>query len=218
MIDHTLLAPDATRAQIRELCEDAASYGFATVCVNPVWVREADCMLEGTGVGVCAVVGFPLGASTTPVKRLEAETAVVDGACEIDMVMDIGALKGGDDARVRRDIAAVANTVHARGALLKVILETGLLSYEEKVRACRIAARSGADFVKTSTGFTRGGATVEDVVLMRREAGPDVLVKASGGIRSAADARALLEAGAARLGTSRSVAIVSRLEQAHAVC
>lgn len=204
MIDHTLLAPAATRDEILKLCREANRYGFATVCVNGVWVMEA----AHTGVKVCAVVGFPLGAGATRAKRLEAEIAFEEGAEEVDMVLDIGGLKSGDDARVGDDIASVVETARAAHGLVKVILETGLLSDDEKARACRIAAASGADFVKTSTGFGHGGATVADVALMRREAGPHVAVKASGGIRTLDDALALIEAGATRLGTSRSVEIV----------
>jgi deoxyribose-phosphate aldolase len=209
MIDHTLLAADATREQIRTLCEEAASYGFATVCVNSVWVREAACMLSGTGVGVCTVVGFPLGASSSEAKRFEAEVAIADGATEVDMVIAVGALKGGDDAHVRRDVVTVVAAAHARGALVKVILETALLDDEQKVRGCKLSVRAGADFVKTSTGFSTGGATVADVSLMRRTVGLDAGVKAAGGVRSIDDAKALMAAGANRLGTSRGVAIVT---------
>jgi deoxyribose-phosphate aldolase len=209
MIDHTLLAPDATRDRVRRLCEEAVRYGFAAACVNGVWAREAATVLEGTGVGLCVVAGFPLGASATAVKRAEAEAALADGATEIDMVLDIGGLKSGDGARVERDIAAVGEATRARRALLKVIVETSLLSEDEKIRACELAVAAGADFVKTSTGFGTGGATVADVALMRRVVGPDVGVKASGGIRSLEDARALVAAGATRLGTSRGVSIVT---------
>jgi deoxyribose-phosphate aldolase len=212
MIDHTLLAPDATRDRVVRLCEEAARYGFATACVNGVWARDAAAALAGSGVGLCVVAGFPLGASSTAAKRAEAEAALDDGANEIDMVLDIGGLKGGDEARVGRDIAAVAEALRARGAVLKVILETCLLSEPEKVRACEIAVAAGAHFVKTSTGFGPSGATVGDVALMRRVVGPDVGVKASGGIRTLGEARALVAAGATRLGTSRSVAIVTGAE------
>jgi deoxyribose-phosphate aldolase len=209
MVDHTLLAADATREQVRKLCEEAARYGFATVCVNSSWVREASCMLTGSGVGVCTVVGFPLGASSSDAKRFEAEVAIADGATEVDMVLAVGALKGGDDTHVRRDVATVVAAAHARGALVKVILETSLLDDEQKIRACKLSVRGGADFVKTSTGFSTGGATVADVSLMRRTVGLDAGVKASGGVRSLDDARALIAAGATRLGTSRGVAIVT---------
>jgi deoxyribose-phosphate aldolase len=209
MIDHTLLAPGATRDEVRRLCAEAVEHGFGTVCVNGVWVAEATRALEGSEVRVCAVVGFPLGASAARVKRFEAQRAMEDGAVEIDMVLDLGALKSGDDARARDDVRSVADVVHARGGLLKVIVETGLLDEDEKVRACRLAVEAGADFVKTSTGFGPGGATVDDVALMRRTVAPDVGVKASGGIRSFEDAIALVAAGATRLGTSRGVSIVS---------
>jgi deoxyribose-phosphate aldolase len=209
MVDHTLLAADATREQVRTLCEEAARYGFATVCVNSAWVREAACMLAGSGVGVCTVVGFPLGASSSEAKRFEAEVAIADGATEVDMVLAVGALKGGDDAHVRRDVATVVAAAHARGALVKVILETSLLDDEQKIRACKLSVRGGADFVKTSTGFSTGGATVADVSLMRRTVGLDAGVKASGGVRTIEDAKALVAAGATRLGTSRGVAIVT---------
>ena len=209
MIDHTLLAPGATRDEVRRLCAEAVTHGFGAVCVNGVWVAEAARALEGSEVRVCAVVGFPLGASAAGAKRFEAERALEDGAVEIDMVLDLGALKSGDDARARDDVRSVAEAVHARGGLLKVIVETGLLDEDEKVRACRLAVEAGADYVKTSTGFGPGGATVDDVALMRRTVGPDVGVKASGGIRSFEDATALVAAGATRLGTSRGVSIVS---------
>lgn len=209
LIDHTLLAPESTREQVRRLCQEAARFGFASVCVNSVWVREAACVLAGSDVRVCTVVGFPLGAVDTRTKRFEAESAIANGATEVDMVLDIGGLKGGDEARARRDVASVASACHAAGAILKVIIETALLTEDEKVRACRLSALAGADFVKTSTGFSKGGATAADVALMRRTVGPDVGVKASGGIRDLADAKALIAAGANRLGTSRGVAIVS---------
>jgi deoxyribose-phosphate aldolase len=208
MIDHTLLAPGATRDGVRRLCREAIEHGFAAVCVNGVWVAEAARAVAGSPVKVCSVVGFPLGASASEVKRFEAEAAIDDGASEVDMVLDVGGLKGGDDARVRDDVATVVAAAHARGAIVKVILETGLLSDDEKARACRLAVAGGADFVKTSTGFGPGGATVADVALMRRTVGPAVGVKASGGIRTIDDARALVEAGATRLGTSRGVEIV----------
>jgi deoxyribose-phosphate aldolase len=210
IIDHTLLAPGATVDEVRALCREAVEHAFAAVCVNGVWVPEAARAVAGSNVKVCSVVGFPLGASATRVKRFEAEAAIDDGASEIDMVLDVGALKGGDDARARDDVAAVVAAAHARRAIVKVILETGLLTDDEKVRACSLAAAAGANYVKTSTGFGPGGATVADVALMRRTVGPEVGVKASGGIRTIDDARALVEAGATRLGTSRGVAIVRR--------
>jgi len=207
-IDHTLLKPDATCAQIDQLCAEALEHRFASVCVNGSWVRRCAEILHGSPVLVCAVIGFPLGAMTTEVKAYEARRAVEDGACEIDMVIHVGFLKSGQDDRCQRDIAAVAQTCHRLGARLKVILETCLLTDEEKVRACRLARAAGADFVKTSTGFSKGGATVEDVALMRRTVGPAIGVKAAGGVRDGRTAQALLAAGATRLGASASVAIV----------
>jgi deoxyribose-phosphate aldolase len=217
LIDHTLLKPEATPAQIAQLCGEARHYGFATVCINPVYARFAAEKLHGSGVGVCTVVGFPLGATTTEVKVCEARQAVTNGATEIDMVLHIGALKAGEHEAVRDDIAAVASACHEDGALLKVIIEAVLLSDEEKVAACRLAQTAGADFVKTSTGFARpstgsghGGATVEDVRLMRQTVGQQMGVKAAGGIRSYVDALALIEAGANRIGASASVRIVEQ--------
>ena len=207
-IDHTLLKPDATSAEIDQLCDEALRHRFASVCVNGSWARRCAEILAGSGVAVCAVVGFPLGASATEVKVYEARRAIEDGACEIDMVMHVGALKSGDDVFVRRDVAAVAEACHALGAKLKVILETGLLTDAEKVRACEAAKSAGADFVKTSTGFSKGGATAADVELMRRTVGPTLGIKASGGVRSHGDARAMIAAGATRIGASASVAIV----------
>lgn len=207
-IDHTLLKPDASSAEIDRLCDEALRHRFASVCVNGSWVRRCAEILAGSGVAVCAVVGFPLGASATEVKVYEARRAIEDGACEIDMVMHVGALKSGDDAFVRRDVAAVAEACHALGVKLKVILETGLLTDAEKVRACELAKSAGADFVKTSTGFSKGGATAADVELMRRAVGPVLGIKASGGVRSQDDARAMIAAGATRIGASASVAIV----------
>jgi deoxyribose-phosphate aldolase len=214
LIDHTLLAPAATRDDVLRLCREAVEHGFAAVCVNGVWVREAALAVAGSEVRVCTVAGFPLGASASAVKRFEAVTALDDGAAEVDMVLDVGGLKGGLDSRVGDDVAAVVEAVHARGGLVKVILETGLLDEDEKVRACRLALAAGADFVKTSTGFGPGGATVSDIALMRSTVGPGVGVKASGGIRTAEDARALVAAGATRLGTSRGVEIVKGSEPA----
>jgi deoxyribose-phosphate aldolase len=213
LIDHTLLKPEATPAQVERLCDEARRYGFASVCVNPVYVKLAAEKLAGSGVAVCTVVGFPLGATTTSIKVQEAQQAMADGASEIDMVIHIGALKAGDHDAVQKDIAAVAAACHAGGALLKVIIEAVLLSDEEKVIACQLA---GADFVKTSTGFAGGGATVEDVRLMRRAVGPHMGIKAAGGVRSYADAMAMVEAGATRIGASAGVEIVEQapLEQA----
>ena len=207
LIDHTLLKADATRAEIEQLCGEAAEFGFATVCVNPTWVALAARRLSGSRSGVCSVVGFPLGATTPDVKHYETRRAIFDGAREIDMVVNVGALKSGNDAAAEGDIRAVREAT--RGKVLKVILETALLNRDEKVRACRISAEIGADFVKTSTGFGPGGATAEDVRLMRETVGPRMGVKASGGIRDTAAAKAMIEAGASRLGTSASVAIVT---------
>ena len=207
-IDHTLLKPDATQSQVDALCAEALEHSFASVCVNGTWVRRCAEILRDSSVLVCCVVGFPLGAMSTEVKVYEARRAIEDGACEIDMVLNVGALRSGLDDVCRRDIAAVAQTCHRLGARLKVILETCLLTDEEKVRACRLAKSAGADFVKTSTGFSKGGATVEDIELMRRTVGPALGVKASGGVRDGETAQAMLAAGATRLGASASVAIV----------
>ncbi len=210
-IDHTLLVPDATASAIDQLCDEALAHSFATVCVNGVWVRRCSEILSGSPVAVCAVIGFPLGAMVTPIKVAEAEKAIGEGAREIDMVLSVGLLKSGDDARAKADIEAVAAACHRHGARLKVILECCLLTDEEKARACRLAEGAGADFVKTSTGFSKHGATVEDVALMAREVGGRLEIKASGGIRDLDKARAMLRAGATRLGTSASVAIVQAL-------
>lgn len=207
LIDHTLLKPEATEEQIRRLCAEARHYGFAAVCVNPWWVPLCVQELKGTGVKVATVIGFPLGATTTEAKAFEARQAVEAGADELDMVMNVGALKSGHLDRVQEDIAAVVRA--AAGRVVKVILETGLLTDEEKVTACRLAVAAGAHFVKTSTGFGPGGATVADVSLMRRTVGDQVGVKASGGIRDHATAVAMVEAGATRIGASSSVAIVT---------
>ncbi len=210
LIDHTLLKPQATPVQVEQLCDEARRYGFASVCINPVYVRLAAEKLKGSGVAVCTVIGFPLGATTTSIKVKEAQQAMADGATEIDMVMHIGALKAGDHDAVQKDIAAVAAACHAGGALLKVIIEAVLLSDKEKVIACQLAQAAGADFVKTSTGFAGGGATVEDVRLMRRAVGPHMGIKAAGGVRSYADAMAMVEAGATRIGASAGVEIVEQ--------
>ncbi len=206
-IDHTLLKPDATAAQILKICDEAKTYGFASVCVNPSRIALVAKALEGTDVTPCCVVGFPLGAIPSESKAAEAAVAVKNGAREIDMVIDIGAAKDGDWARVESDIAAVKAACGE--ARLKVIIETCLLTDEEKVQACLAAKRAGADFVKTSTGFSKGGATVEDVRLMREAVGPEMGVKASGGIHNRAEALAMLEAGATRIGASSGIAIVS---------
>ena len=208
-IDHTLLKPEASREQIRAVCEEAKQYHFASVCVNSCWVPLIAEELKGSGVSVCCVIGFPLGASLSSVKAFEAREAVAAGAQEIDMVINIGAVKSGGWELVREDIAAVNA---AKGtAKLKVIIETCLLTDEEKVRVCQIAKEVGADFVKTSTGFSTGGATVHDVELMRKTVGPEMGVKASGGVRTLADALAMIEAGASRLGASAGVKIIEAL-------
>jgi deoxyribose-phosphate aldolase len=207
-IDHTLLKPDASRPDIVRLCEEAKMYGFATVCVNPYWVPLAAELLAGSGVGVTTVIGFPLGASTTFAKIAEARDAIAGGATEIDMVMNVGALKSGDADAVKRDIEGVVSACCGR-AVVKVILETGLLTDGEKIEACRISKAAGADYVKTSTGFGPGGATVEDIALMRRTVGPEMGVKASGGVRDLETARRMIAAGATRIGTSSGAAMAS---------
>jgi deoxyribose-phosphate aldolase len=207
-IDHTLLRPDASRDDIDRLCREAVEHGFATVCVNPVWVRHCAARLEGSGVGVCAVAGFPLGATTPDVKAFEARRAIFDGATEVDMVINVGALKSGDLALVERDIRAVTEVCRHTRATSKVIIEAALLTDQEKVTACTIAKAAGAGFVKTSTGFGPGGASAGDVALMRRTVGPGVGVKAAGGIRDLATLQAMVAAGATRIGTSAGVAIV----------
>ncbi len=208
-IDHTLLAPDATAADIDRLCDEAVEYGFAAVCVNPVWVKRASSRLRGTPVKVASVVGFPLGANAPEVKVLETRRALRDGAREIDMVLNIGALKGGDRELVEQDIKRVAEACREVGAVSKVILETSKLSDEEKVVASRLAQRAGADFVKTSTGFGGGGATVFDIALMRETVGPEMGIKASGGVKTADDAQQMIAAGATRIGASAGISIVS---------
>jgi deoxyribose-phosphate aldolase len=208
LIDHTLLKPEATRAQIETLCREAREHGFATVCVNPGWVPLCARMLSGSDTRVCTVVGFPLGATLAEVKAYEAARVAAEGACEVDMVMAIGALKSGDYRLVERDVAGVVEASHRGGALLKVIIETALLTEEEKVKACVIVRAAGADFVKTSTGFASGGATAEDVALMRRVVGPDVGVKAAGGVKDLKSAQAMIQAGADRIGASVGVKIV----------
>lgn len=207
-IDHTLLKPEATRDEILKLCEEGARYGFASVCINPVWVREAACALRGSGVKVCTVIGFPLGANTPDVKAYEARRAVFDGATELDMVLNIGALKSEEYDLALRDIRGVVDVAHEAGCLCKVIIETALLTDDEKVRACLIAKEASADFVKTSTGFSKGGATVADIALMRRAVGGQMGVKASGGVRDYKQAQEMIEAGATRIGASVGVKIV----------
>ena len=205
-IDHTLLKPDASQEQIETLIEEAKKYDFASVCVNPTWVSFAAQSLKGTDVKVCTVIGFPLGANTPELKAFETSDAIRNGANEIDMVINIGALKSQNFDLVEKDIRAVVEA--AKGTLVKVIIETCLLTDDEKVKACQIAQKAGADFVKTSTGFSTGGATVADVALMRKTVGPDMGVKASGGARSYEDALAFIKAGATRIGASSGVAIM----------
>ena len=205
-IDHTLLKPDASQEQIETLIEEAKKYDFASVCVNPTWVNFAAQALKATDVKVCTVIGFPLGANTPELKAFETSDAIQNGANEIDMVINIGALKSRNFDLVERDIRAVVEA--AKGTLVKVIIETCLLTDDEKVKACQIAQKAGADFVKTSTGFSTGGATVRGVALMRKTVGPDIGVKASGGARSYEDALAFIEAGATRIGASSGVAIM----------
>ena len=205
-IDHTLLKADASQEQIETLIEEAKKYDFASVCVNPTWVSLAAQALKATDVKVCTVIGFPLGANTPELKAFETSDAIRNGANEIDMVINIGALKSQNFDLVEKDIRAVVEA--AKGTLVKVIIETCLLTDDEKVKACQIAQKAGADFVKTSTGFSTGGATVADVALMRKTVGPDMGVKASGGARSYEDALAFIEAGATRIGASSGVAIM----------
>jgi deoxyribose-phosphate aldolase len=208
MIDHTLLKPDATQDEIARLCYEARKHGFASVCINPANVKLCGELLKGSDVLICTVVGFPLGATSIESKVFEAQKAIRDGATEVDMVINVGALKSHDYQLVQRDIASVANACHGDDAILKVIIEAALLSDEEKVAGCQIAKVAGADFVKTSTGFGPGGATAEDVALMRRVVGPKMGVKAAGGIRTYADAQRMIAAGASRIGASASVKIV----------
>ncbi len=208
MIDHTLLKPDATPDQVAQLCFEARKYGFASVCVNPAWVSLCAQLLQGSPVKVCSVIGFPLGASAPEVKAFEAQKAIEQGATEIDMVINIGALKARDLDLVGKDIRGVVNTGHTKGALVKIIIEAVLLTDEEKTIACLISKESGADFVKTSTGFAGGGATVHDVALMRRVVGPEMGVKASGGVRTYEDAENMIKAGATRIGASAGVKII----------
>jgi deoxyribose-phosphate aldolase len=212
LIDHTLLKPDATVQQIAQLCHEAMLHNFASVCVNPTHVKLAAQLLQNSDVKVCTVIGFPLGATSTQAKVFESEQALDDGATEIDMVINIGALKGGEDALVEQDVGGVVRTAHNRGALVKLIIETALLTDEEKERACKLAKKAGADFVKTSTGFSKGGATIEDVALMRRAVGPSLGVKAAGGIKNLTDAASMIAAGASRLGASAGVKIVQEAQ------
>ncbi len=209
MIDHTLLKADATEEQIKVLCEQAAAHHFMSVCINPTWVKKAAAYLNHSDVKICTVIGFPLGASTSEVKAFEAADAIRNGADEVDMVINIGAVKDRDTELIERDIHSVVNAAKGK-ALTKVIIETSLLTDEEKVLACEVAKKAGADFVKTSTGFSTGGATVEDVKLMRSAVGPEMGVKASGGVRTRQDAMDMIQAGATRLGTSNGVALLEK--------
>lgn len=210
MIDHTLLKADATKAEVLKIIEEAKKYRFYSVCLNPTWVELAAKELKGEPVAVCTVIGFPLGATTTATKAFEANDAIENGADEVDMVINIGALKDQDYDKVQKDIEAVVAVAKDK-ALVKVIIETSLLNHEEKIKASQLAKAAGADFVKTSTGFSTGGATIDDVKLMRATVGPEMGVKASGGIHNAEEALAMIEAGATRLGASSGVAIMNGL-------
>jgi deoxyribose-phosphate aldolase len=210
MIDHTLLKADATKEQIEKLCQEAREHHFFSVCVNPAWVKTSKELLSGSGVKVCTVIGFPLGATTSETKAFETKNAIDNGANEVDMVINIGALKDKNDPLVEKDIRAVVEAAKGR-ALTKVIIETSLLTKEEKIRVCELAVKAGADFVKTSTGFSSGGATIEDIALMRQAVGPNIGVKASGGVRNTEDAQKMIEAGATRIGASSGVAILKGL-------
>ena len=210
MIDHTILKADASKEDVMKIIEEAKKYRFYSVCINPTWVSLAAKELQGEPVAVCTVIGFPLGANTTETKAFEAANAIQNGADEVDMVINIGELKDGNDEKVQKDIEAVVAAAKDK-ALVKVIIETSLLNNEEKVKACELAKAAGADFVKTSTGFSTGGATVEDVRLMRETVGPELGVKAAGGIHNAKEAAAMIEAGATRLGASSGVAIMNGL-------
>lgn len=212
-IDHTLLKPEATPEQVENLCAEARQYKFASVCINPIYVPLAHRALTGGPVLVCTVVGFPLGATLTEAKGEETRLAIEAGASEIDMVIPVGLLKGGQYEAVAADVRRIVEISHARGALVKVILEMALLTRFEKIMGCLICQAAGADFVKTSTGFGPGGATLEDVELMRRVVGPEMGVKAAGGVRTLSDAQAMLQAGATRLGSSSGVKIVQELER-----
>lgn len=208
MIDHTALKPDTTKEQILKLIEEAKKYQFASVCVNPTWVKQASEKLKDSGIDVCTVIGFPLGSNTTVTKAFETKDAIENGATEVDMVINIAELKSRNDSYVEEDIKAVVEVARGK-ALVKVIIETCLLTEEEKVRACELAKKAGADFVKTSTGFSKSGATVEDIKLMRKAVGKDMGVKASGGIHNKENAMEMIEAGATRIGASSGVSIIS---------
>ncbi|MEO1768674.1 deoxyribose-phosphate aldolase [Candidatus Enterococcus ferrettii] len=210
MIDHTILKADATKDDVMKIIEEAKKYHFYSVCINPTWVSMAAKELKGAPVAVCTVIGFPLGANTSEVKAFEVKNAIENGADEVDMVINIGELKDGNYGKVQKDIEAVVTAAKDQ-ALVKVIIETSLLDRDEKIKACELAKAAGADFVKTSTGFSTGGATIEDVKLMRETVGPEMGVKASGGIHNAKEAMAMIEAGATRLGASSGVAIMNGL-------
>jgi deoxyribose-phosphate aldolase len=214
MIDHTLLKADASQEQIAQLCDEARKHGFAAVCVNPANVKLAAQLLKSSSVAVCSVIAFPLGAIPPDVKAYEAQRAIEDGASEIDMVINVGALKSKDYELVERDIATVVRTCHNNQAICKVIIEAALLTNEEKIKVCQLAKAAGADYVKTSTGFGPGGATVEDVALMRRVVGPEMGIKAAGGIRSFEIAGQMIKAGATRIGASAGVKIVQEAKAA----
>lgn len=211
MIDHTILKADASEAKVRKICEEALEYGFASVCINPANVSLASEMLKGSKVKVCTVIGFPLGANTSAVKAFEVDDAIKNGAQEVDMVINIAKLKDKDYEYVKNDIKAVVDASKGR-ALSKVIIETCLLTDEEKVKACQLAKEAGADYVKTSTGFSTGGSTPEDVKLMRETVGPEMGVKASGGVRTYEEAMAVIESGATRIGASAGIAIIEKAE------
>ena len=216
-IDHTALKPETAETQIVQLCDEARRYQFMAVCVNPVWVKRCAQLLQGSATRVATVAGFPLGATLSEVKACETKSVLEAGAQEVDMVINVGALKSKDYALVARDITAVVDTARASGAITKVIIETALLNDDEKVVACRLAVEAGAEFVKTSTGFASSGATVQDVALMRRTVGPEVGVKAAGGIRTYADVLKMIEAGASRIGASASIKIMQEAAQASLV-
>ena len=212
LIDHTILKPDAVRADVERVAREALEYGFASVCVNPCWVSLVAGMLSGSGVGTCSVIAFPFGASATPAKAAESEIAIGEGATELDMVINIGALRSGETAVVRDDIAAVVSAAHSRGAIVKVIIESALLTDEQIVTVCGLAQEARADFVKTSTGFASGGATVPAVALMRKSVGSVMGVKASGGVRTLEDLNKMVAAGASRIGASSSIQIVNAID------
>jgi deoxyribose-phosphate aldolase len=210
MIDHTLLKPEATKQQIETLCQEAIEHQFFSVCVNPTWVNTSKELVRGSDVKVCTVIGFPLGASTPETKAFETKNAIENGADEVDMVINIGALKDKNDSLVEKDIRAVVEAAKGK-ALTKVIIETSLLTREEKIRACELSVKAGADYVKTSTGFSTGGATIEDIELMRKTVGPTIGVKASGGVRNTEDTQNMIKAGATRIGASAGVSILKGL-------